>query len=350
MLSALSTFDAAEEERLEAALRRERERKVEVERRLVALLAEVREVAGLGEQEGTIDAAADKEGAPVAVESAAVAEVPNEAMQASVVAAIREAQQKLSREVEATRVQLELTSHENALLRGRGLLSKRHRSGSELSEHSFSSLPSPRSPVVVELPAAATSAATEAEADATKRPKTDVVRPVAGGGGGAPMAHSVTVGTGLLRRAFEAIDLDGSGTIGKRELYVALRAIGIDGTSGAMVAIFKHIDTDHSGQLSWEEFKRLGARLPQLAQLGASSPVPMAEAAPTTSAGVARAAVPAAPSLAAAPAPAVSATPTAQGKPAVEDKENARTRKVAPRSNLRPPSTPRRGLSASLVK
>jgi hypothetical protein len=34
----------------------------------------------------------------------------------------------------------------------------------------------------------------------------------------------------------------------------------------------------------------------------------------------------------------------------VEDKENARTRKVAPRSNLRPPSTPRRGLSASLVK
>lgn len=76
-------------------------------------------------------------------------------------------------------------------------------------------------------------------------------------------------GEAALRRAFDAIDLDGSGTIGKRELYRALEAIGVEGTSREMLSLYNAIDADRSGQLDWEEFERLAARLPQLARLGA---------------------------------------------------------------------------------
>ena len=54
------------------------------------------------------------------------------------------------------------------------------------------------------------------------------VRAEGGGGGGVLSSVSGVLkpSPADLRRAFDAIDLDKSGTIGKRELYVALRAIG----------------------------------------------------------------------------------------------------------------------------
>ena len=70
-----------------------------------------------------------------------------------------------------------------------------------------------------------------------------------------------------LRRAFDSIDLDGSGTVGKRELYTALRAVGVSGATSEMLALYQSVDGDGSGQLSFAEFRALARRLPQLAEL-----------------------------------------------------------------------------------
>ena len=71
-----------------------------------------------------------------------------------------------------------------------------------------------------------------------------------------------------LRRAFESIDLDGSGSISKRDLYRALQAVGVDASTSEMLALYQSVGADGSGQLSWKEFKALGARFRQLADLG----------------------------------------------------------------------------------
>lgn len=77
-----------------------------------------------------------------------------------------------------------------------------------------------------------------------------------------------------LRIAFSAVDVGGLGKIGKRELYDALRRVGVTGSSNQMLAIFKEAHEDVSSQepLTWTEWRALGFRLPQLAHLGQGPP------------------------------------------------------------------------------
>jgi hypothetical protein len=90
-----------------------------------------------------------------------------------------------------------------------------------------------------------------------------------GGGGAGGAAGTGGAASGPLRRAFDALDLDRSGTVGKRELYRALEAVGVDtSSSGEMLALYQSIDVDGNGQLSWAEFQLLGLQIPQLASLG----------------------------------------------------------------------------------
>lgn len=84
----------------------------------------------------------------------------------------------------------------------------------------------------------------------------------------SPRVGAAEAAAQRLRDAFLAIDLDGSGTIGKRELYKALKRIGVEGYSKDMLALYNSVDADRSGQLDWEEFAQLAERLPDLASLG----------------------------------------------------------------------------------
>ena len=58
---------------------------------------------------------------------------------------------------------------------------------------------------------------------------------------------------------------------GYEEAYDEMRALGIDASDREMLALYRSVDSDRSGQLDWEEFRRLAERLPQLAQLGGPS-------------------------------------------------------------------------------
>ena len=75
-----------------------------------------------------------------------------------------------------------------------------------------------------------------------------------------------------IRRAFETLDRDGSGTIGKRELYEALAAVGVSGSSHQLLRLFEEADTDRNGQLSLAEFLALGLRFRPLAAIGDQQP------------------------------------------------------------------------------
>ena len=77
-----------------------------------------------------------------------------------------------------------------------------------------------------------------------------------------------------LRLAFEAIDIDASRTVGKRELYDALRRVGVDGSSHQMLQLYKEAHRDRTSQeaLTWPEFRALGFKLTSLALLGAGRP------------------------------------------------------------------------------
>ena len=77
-----------------------------------------------------------------------------------------------------------------------------------------------------------------------------------------------------LQLAFEALDVTGQHHVGKRELYDALKRVGVSGSSHQMLAIFREAHFDPTSQLplKWAEFKKLGFLLPQLALLGQGSP------------------------------------------------------------------------------
>lgn len=63
-----------------------------------------------------------------------------------------------------------------------------------------------------------------------------------------------TMGTDLNKVFYDAIDLDGSGSIDEKEFSVFLTTIGIS-EADAKTA-FSHLDTDKSGSLSQEEFAK----------------------------------------------------------------------------------------------
>ena len=78
-----------------------------------------------------------------------------------------------------------------------------------------------------------------------------------------------------LRLAFESIDIDGSHSLGKRELYDALKRVGVDGSSQQMLQLYKDAHSDQTkpqDPLSWAEFRSLGFKLPQLALIGMGRP------------------------------------------------------------------------------
>ncbi len=100
-----------------------------------------------------------------------------------------------------------------------------------------------------------------------------VGRGAGGAGGSRPASRRFAPAddadfTAALRVAFRSCDRDGSGSVGKRELYEALRAIGIDGTSHQMLRLFTAADQELTGQLTWQEFAALGQQFPKLIELG----------------------------------------------------------------------------------
>ena len=98
--------------------------------------------------------------------------------------------------------------------------------------------------------------------------------------GRAPTTADAQAFEQRVRRAFASIDLDGSGSIGKRQLYEALGAVGIEGSSHQLLALFRDADADRSGQLSYAAFSRLAQKLPQLALLADDRPARAAQMIP----------------------------------------------------------------------
>ncbi|MEQ9236299.1 EF-hand domain-containing protein [Coleofasciculus sp. E2-BRE-01] len=60
------------------------------------------------------------------------------------------------------------------------------------------------------------------------------------------------MGTNLNKRLYDAIDLDGNGSIDKKEFIVFLTTIGSSETDAKIA--FSHLDTDKNGFISREEF------------------------------------------------------------------------------------------------
>jgi len=56
--------------------------------------------------------------------------------------------------------------------------------------------------------------------------------------------------------AFKAVDLDGSGTISKRELYKVLQKAGL-GNGKQALEVFNGFDTDDDGSLDFDEFTKI---------------------------------------------------------------------------------------------
>lgn len=63
----------------------------------------------------------------------------------------------------------------------------------------------------------------------------------------AEMAHA--------REVFSAFDADGSGTIGSQELGDMLSALDIDASDEETAALFRYLDADGSGGVSFEQFE-----------------------------------------------------------------------------------------------
>lgn len=134
-------------------------------------------------------------------------------------------------------------------------------------------------PTYVRGTTADSAAADGGQHGASSRPPTSEAprRPHTGGAGEAPRAPGTAPIDGAdfgeaLFRAFRSIDLDGSGSVGKRELYEALRSVGVDGSAHQLLRLFAAADADLNGQLNWTEFRALGHQLPQLAELGRPPP------------------------------------------------------------------------------
>ena len=64
-----------------------------------------------------------------------------------------------------------------------------------------------------------------------------------------------------MRRAFEAFDRDGSGTIDERELKMALKTLGHQPKPAMIRKIMADVDMDGSGTIDYDEFVRLMTRL-----------------------------------------------------------------------------------------
>ena len=64
-----------------------------------------------------------------------------------------------------------------------------------------------------------------------------------GGDDGGVVGDAITH-EARLRLAFDAIDIDGSNSVGKRELYDALRRVGVRGTESQMLGLFR--DAHHA--------------------------------------------------------------------------------------------------------
>eukprot|EP00966_Prymnesium_polylepis_P230342 5329521-Prymnesium_polylepis.1 len=66
-----------------------------------------------------------------------------------------------------------------------------------------------------------------------------------------------------LRRCFQSIDVDHSGSIDQRELALALRALGFGSARVISLAnqIMKEGDADQSGDISFEEFVNVCAKM-----------------------------------------------------------------------------------------
>lgn len=60
-----------------------------------------------------------------------------------------------------------------------------------------------------------------------------------------------------LQEAFQLFDANGSGTIDKSELYYALRGLGYQVGDAEAEEMLNAADSDHSGEIDFEEFKRL---------------------------------------------------------------------------------------------
>ena len=70
-----------------------------------------------------------------------------------------------------------------------------------------------------------------------------------------------------LWRAFCVADHDSSRTISRRELSYAFTMVGLNSSVAERKAVFEEADKDHSGQISWDEFRKLGHRIKQLSTL-----------------------------------------------------------------------------------
>eukprot|EP00954_Amorphochlora_amoebiformis_P000819 63215-Amorphochlora_amoeboformis.AAC.1 len=57
-----------------------------------------------------------------------------------------------------------------------------------------------------------------------------------------------------IREAFDLFDTDGSGTIDKNELKVAMRALGFEPKKEEIAKMIQDIDKDNSGEIDFPEF------------------------------------------------------------------------------------------------
>lgn len=82
-----------------------------------------------------------------------------------------------------------------------------------------------------------------------------------------PLRHMTTsVYDASLRRAFDSVDRDHSGSLSKRQLYAALAMVQLACAPSEQLKIWELFDRDHDGKITYEEFRRLGAVLLELAE------------------------------------------------------------------------------------
>ena len=80
-----------------------------------------------------------------------------------------------------------------------------------------------------------------------------------GGDDGGVVGDAITH-EARLRLAFDAIDIDGSNSVGKRELYDALRRVGVRGTESQMLGLFRDAKGERSEMKAAQEAVPQGSR------------------------------------------------------------------------------------------